>query len=213
VHGNHLFKRQNVFIADGEWSANSLFFISPIKVPHTMLEVLFLGVALSMDAFAVAIGLGAKHQISTKKLAFMAAAYFGIFQAIMPLIGYLGGKGVLGWVAAYAPWVAFFLLAFIGAKMIYESFAEGIEEDLKHITHRVMLMLAIATSIDAMAAGFALTLIKVNPLLACAAIGVITYLFSYAGVMVGVKSGTKLESKAELFGGVVLILIGIKMLI
>jgi len=97
--------------------------------------------------------------------------------------------------------------------MIFESFAEGIEEDIKIITHRVMLMLAIATSIDAMAAGFALTLLDVSPLIACFIIGVTTFIFSYIGVFIGTRSGTWLESKAELFGGVVLILIGLKILL
>lgn len=178
-----------------------------------MIEVFVLAVALSMDAFAVSIGLGSKHKKKTLSLALMCGIYFGLFQALMPLIGYLGGKGVLGWVESYASWIAFLLLLLIGGKMIYESFAEGIEEDIAIITHRVMIMLAIATSIDAMAAGFSLTLLEVNPLIACAIIGVTTFVFSWAGVFVGTKSGTWLESKAELFGGVVLILIGFKMLL
>ncbi len=178
-----------------------------------MLEVFFLAIALSMDAFAVSIGLGAKHKKEPKKMALMAAVYFGLFQAIMPFFGYWAGKGILGWVAAYAPWVAFFLLLLIGVKMIYESFNTGIEDELKNITHQVMLVLAIATSIDAMAAGFALNLLNVNVLFSCLAIGVITFIFSYLGVLVGEKSGTKLENKAELFGGVVLILIGLKILL
>ena len=97
--------------------------------------------------------------------------------------------------------------------MIYESFNTGIENELKNITHQVMLVLAIATSIDAMAAGFVLNLLNVNVLFSCLVIGVITYLLSYVGVLVGEKSGTKLENKAELFGGVVLILIGLKILL
>lgn len=178
-----------------------------------MVEVLLLAVALSMDAFAVSIGLGSKHKRKSMTLALMSGFYFGIFQASMPLIGYLGGRGVLGWVEAYAPWIAFFLLSLIGGKMIYESMSEGIEEDISNITHRVMLILAIATSIDAMAAGFALTLLDIGPIVACLIIGMTTYVFSYAGVFIGTKSGTWLESKAELFGGVVLILIGLKILL
>jgi putative Mn2+ efflux pump MntP len=178
-----------------------------------MLEVIILASALSMDAFAVSIGLGSKHQRQTRSLAFMSGIYFGLFQALMPLLGYLGGKGVLGWVEGYARWLAFGLLLLIGGKMIYEALSEGIEEDIAIITHRVMLILAIATSIDAMAAGFTLTLMAVNPFLACAIIGVTTLLFSGLGVYIGAKSGTWLESKAELFGGVVLILIGLKILL
>ncbi|WP_339671275.1 manganese efflux pump MntP family protein [Dasania marina] len=177
-----------------------------------MVDVIILALALSMDAFAVAIGLGSKHQKKTTTLALMSALYFGFFQGLMPLLGYMGGKSVLGWVQTYASWIAFLLLLLIGAKMIYESFAEGIEEDIAIITHRVMLMLAIATSIDALAAGFSLTVLAVNPFIACFIIGLVTFAFSWLGVFVGAKTGTYLESKAELLGGIVLILIGVKIL-
>ncbi len=172
---------------------------------------MILAVALSMDAFAVSIGLGAKKD--EPGLALKAGLYFGVFQALMPFIGYLGGKGVLGWIEVYAHWVAFGLLALIGAKMIYEAMQEGIEEDIAVVTNKMMLMLAIATSIDAMAAGFSLTLMDVDPYLACLVIGVVTFSFSWAGVHIGRNSGTHLESKAEVFGGVVLILIGLKILL
>lgn len=176
-----------------------------------MIEVLILAVALSMDAFAVSIGLGAKKNMPG--LALKAGLFFGIFQALMPFIGYLGGKGILGWVDAYAHWIAFGLLALIGVKMIYEGIHEGVEEDISAITNKMMLILAIATSIDAMAAGFSLTLLDANPYIACLVIGVITFAFSWIGVSIGRKSGTWLESKAEIFGGTVLILIGIKILL
>jgi putative Mn2+ efflux pump MntP len=176
-----------------------------------MFEVIVLAVALSMDAFAVSIGLGSKGNI--KGLGLKAGLYFGAFQALMPFLGYLGGKGVLGWVDAYAHWIAFGLLALIGGKMIYEGLQEGIEEDIAAITNKMMLLLAVATSIDAMAAGFSLTLLEVNAYIACAIIGVTTFAFSWLGVRIGEKSGTWLESKAEIFGGVVLILIGVKMLV
>jgi len=209
-----------------------------------MIEVLLLAIALSMDAFAVAIGLGSKEGLGSKTglgskaglgpsanptpkhsqglknepqlrdLALKSACYFGVFQGLMPLVGYLAGHSVLGWVNTYADWIAFGLLLLIGAKMVFESFSEGIEEDIRQVSHRVLLTLAIATSVDALAAGFSLTLLPVNPLLACAIIGVTTFGFSWLGVYVGNhasrKSGTKLESRAELAGGVVLILIGFK---
>ena len=178
-----------------------------------MLEVLILAMALSMDALAVSVGLGSKNTKNTNMLALFASIYFGFFQAIMPLIGYLGGKGVFGWVESYAHWIAFFLLFLIGGKMIYESMTEGIEEDIAQITHKVMLILAIATSIDAMAAGFTLTLLEINPYIACGIIGVTTFLFSWMGVLVGAKSGVWLESKAELLGGVILISIGFRILL
>jgi putative Mn2+ efflux pump MntP len=176
-----------------------------------MFEVIVLAVALSMDAFAVSIGLGSKGNI--RGLGLKAGLFFGVFQALMPFIGYLGGKGVLGWVEAYAHWIAFGLLALIGAKMIYAGLHEGIEENIETITNKMMLLLAIATSIDAMAAGFSLTLLDTNAYLACLIIGVTTFAFSWVGVLIGNRSGTWLESKAEIFGGVVLILIGLKMLI
>ncbi|MDD2774561.1 MAG: manganese efflux pump MntP family protein [Gallionella sp.] len=176
-----------------------------------MLEVIILAIALSMDAFAVSIGLGAKKNAA--HLALRAGLFFGVFQALMPFIGYLGGKGVLSWIDAYSHLIAFGLLTLIGAKMIYEALQEGIEEDIAGITNKLMLMLAIATSIDAMAAGFSLTFLEVNPYLACLTIGVVTFAFSVLGVYIGKRSGTWLESKAELFGGTVLILIGIKLLV
>lgn len=175
-----------------------------------MLEVIILAIALSMDAFAVSIGLGSKGDI--KGLAFKAGLFFGVFQALMPMIGYLAGRGVLGWVEDYAPWIAFALLAAIGAKMIYEGLHEGVEEVISTITNKTMLLLAIATSIDAMAAGFSLTLLAVDAWLACAIIGLTTFAFSWAGVLIGRKSGTWLEDKAEIFGGTVLILIGLRIL-
>lgn len=178
-----------------------------------MFEVIVLALALSMDAFAVSVGLGSKPVASHKKLAIWAAIYFGLFQGLMPLVGYLGGKGLLGWIEVYAPWIAFLLLLLIGGKMIFEAFSEGIEEDISQITQRVMLTLAIATSIDAMAAGFALNLLQVNALLACLIIGLVTFVMSAIGVYIGKRSGTWLESKAELLGGIVLILIGIKIVL
>jgi putative Mn2+ efflux pump MntP len=119
---------------------------------------------------------------------------------------------VFGWLEAYAALIAFFLLLIIGSKMIYESFSGGIEKDIVKITHKVMFALAVATSIDALAAGFTLTILDVNPFVACAIIGLSTLVFSGVGIFVGVKSGTWLESKAELFGGIVLVLIGCKLL-
>jgi putative Mn2+ efflux pump MntP len=175
-------------------------------------DVVILALALSMDAFAVSIGLGAKHTYNTPSLAIMAGLYFGLFQGVMPLIGYLGGMGVFGWVETYAAWVAFLLLLLVGAKMIYESILGGIEEDMSNITHKVMLVLAIATSIDALAAGFSLTILDVNPLFACAIIAITTVIFSCIGVFVGAKSGTWLGSKAELLGGILLVLIAVKLL-
>lgn len=191
-----------------------------------MLELILLAIALSMDAFAVSIGLGANHrQYNSQKSAIMAGIYFGIFQGIMPLIGYLGGRSILGFISNIAPYLACVILLGLGGKMLYEVVSSN-DNDLPHndaldlvndedviINHKTMTTLAIATSIDAMAAGFTLNLISVNAFVACVIIAMITGIFSYMGVFLGKKSGTYLESKAEIFGGLVLIGIGIKMLI
>ena len=177
-----------------------------------MIDVVLLAIALSMDAFAVSIGLGSTSVLNRLGLAFKAGCYFGLFQAIMPLIGYLGGNEMLGWIGDYAPWVGFLLLVLIGAKMIYEAFKTDTTADLIEVNHRVMFMLAIATSIDALAAGFTLNLLPASPWLSCVLIGVMTFGFSFLGVLLGAKGGAWLERKATLFGGVVLVLIGVNIL-
>ena len=191
-----------------------------------MVALLLLALALSMDAFAVAIGLGAKHRHGTAKIAVMAGVYFGVFQGVMPLIGYLGGRSILGFIAHLAPWIACIILVGLGGKMLYEALSSDSEEDeVPHsdgldvansgvaVTHKTMTTLAIATSIDAMAAGFTLNLIPVNAWLSCLIIAVVTAVFSFFGVFLGKQSGTWLESKAERFGGLVLIGIGLKMVL
>lgn len=178
-----------------------------------MLEIFLLAFALSMDAFAVSIGLGVKSQNFSKSLAFKVALLFGFFQALMPLFGYLASIGLGTFIASIDHWIAFALLSVIGGKMLYESFQEGTEDEITVITNKVLLMLAIATSIDAMAAGFTLNLIDINPFLSMLIIGVVTFVFSFLGVFIGTKGGTFLEDKAEKIGGIILIGIGLKILI
>lgn len=181
-----------------------------------MIALLLLALALSMDAFAVSIGLGAKHRLNTLTIALMAGLYFGLAQGIMPLIGYLGGRSVLGFIANLAPWIACVILVGLGGKMLYEALKGEDEDETDNdlsINQKTMFTLAIATSIDAMAAGFTLNLIAVNAYLACTIIAAVTGIFSCIGVYLGKQSGTWLESKAEIFGGVVLIGIGLKMVL
>lgn len=177
-----------------------------------MFDVVFLAIALSMDAFAVSIGLGAKKVHNTISLAIRAGVYFGIFQAIMPLIGHFAGIGLIHYVEQVDHWIAFGLLALIGVKMIYESFKGDASDDIAALTNRIMLVLAIATSIDALAAGYSLSLLNFDPFVAIFLIGLTTFCFSFIGVFIGERTGTRLESKAELLGGLVLIAIGIKIL-
>lgn len=178
-----------------------------------MLEVLLLSFALAMDAFAVSIGLGVKTQTFNVKFAVKVALYFGLFQALMPLFGYLASIGVGSFIESIDHWVAFILLSLIGGKMLYESLQEPTEEEFTKITNKVLLLLAIATSIDAMAAGFTLPLMTLDPFISMLLIGVITFVLSFIGVYVGTKGGTFLEDKAEKLGGVVLIAIGVKILV
>ncbi len=178
-----------------------------------MFEILLLAFALSMDAFAVSIGLGVKSIEFNKKLAIKAALLFGFFQMLMPLFGYLASVGLGSFVESIDHWVAFVLLGLIGGKMIYESFQESTEDEISVITNRVLLILAIATSIDAMAAGFTLNLLDINPFISMIIIGIVTFIFSYLGVFVGTRGGSFLEDKAEKIGGIILILIGLRILI
>lgn len=178
-----------------------------------MLEILILSFALSMDAFAVSIGLGIKNKGVVKILALKAGLFFGIFQALMPFIGYLGGIGLKEYIQGYDSIIAFVLLVIIGGKMIYEALNENVEEEITKISNKILLTLAIATSIDAMAAGFTLHLFDLNVYLSLFFIGFITFIISYIGVFVGSHGGEKYESKAEILGGVVLILIGFKILL
>lgn len=201
-----------------------------------MIEVILLAIALAMDAFAVAIGLGAKSPKQTQsyilRLALISALYFGIAQGVMPLIGYLLGAALLGWLASAAPWIGGFILIALGGKMLYEALkpddqeaiddAQSLEGSVSYsnnkqmlsvINHRTMFTLAIATSIDAMAAGFTLNLLALNAWLSCLIIALITAGFSWFGVYLGKRSGTWLEDKAEILGGVVLIAIGFKVML
>lgn len=178
-----------------------------------MIEVLILAFALSMDAFAVSIGLGIKNKQDIKIMALKAGLFFGIFQAFMPFLGFLGGIGLREYIQGYDKIVAFVLLLLIGGKMLYEAFTENIEEEIAQVTNKLLLTLAIATSLDAMAAGYSLHLFSVNVYLSIFIIGIITFIISYIGVYVGKSGGEKYESKAEILGGVVLILIGFKILL
>ncbi len=178
-----------------------------------MIEVLLLAVALSMDAFAVSVGVGVKNGAFNRALAIKVALFFGIFQGLMPLFGHLANMGVDKYISFIDHWIAFVLLSLIGAKMVYESFGDDKEEEISKITNRVLLMLSIATSIDALGAGFTLSLLSLNPFISMLLIAVITFCFSYVGVFIGTKGGSFLEKKAEFVGGIVLILIGFKILL
>lgn len=177
-----------------------------------IVEILFIGIGLAMDAFAVSICKG----LSMKKLNFkkmlIIGFYFGAFQALMPVIGYFLGKGFEGFVSSIDHWIAFILLSFIGANMIKDAF-KGEECANDDVSFKEMVVLAIATSIDALAIGITFAFLKVNILLAVVLIGIVTFAISSIGVVIGNMFGNKFEKKAKIFGGVILILMGVKILI
>jgi putative Mn2+ efflux pump MntP len=170
-------------------------------------------VGLSMDAFAVSICKGlAMKKISLKK-AFIVGLWFGSFQAFMPFIGYLLGSQFKQYVEAIDHWIAFVLLALIGANMVKEALSKGEEKADDSLDVKTMLLLAVATSIDALAVGVTYAFLQVSILPAVSFIGVITFMLSAVGVKIGNVFGIKYKSKAELTGGVILILMGSKILL
>ena len=178
----------------------------------SILDLFILAVGLSMDAFAVSVCKGLSLGKIKPKHMCIAGAWFGGFQALMPLIGYFLGSFFAEMIEKYDHWVAFVLLAIIGGNMIKESFDKDEKVDYS-MDVKSMLLLAIATSIDALAVGVTFAFLQVQIVPAVSFIGVITFIFSAVGVKIGSLFGTKYKSKAELFGGIVLVLIGIKILL
>ena len=177
-----------------------------------MWELLILAVGLSMDAFAIAICKGLSVERAEPKHLLSAGLWFGGAQAVMPLLGYLLGSGFQSIVDHVDHWIAFVLLAFIGINMIRES-----REECEHVdssfSARAMFPLAIADSIDALAVGVSFAFLEVKILPAVLLIGVVTFLFSAAGVKIGNRFGAKYRAKAELAGGIILILMGTSILL
>lgn len=180
----------------------------------TFLSAVLLGLGLSMDAFAVSVCKGlAVGKVRWKHL-LSAGLWFGGFQALMPLIGYYLGSFFRVYIERVDHWVAFILLALIGANMLREAFSKEDEKPADgSFGFRVMLVMALATSIDALAAGIALAMEDTNVFLSVGCVGVITFLFSAAGVKIGSVFGEKYKAKAEIVGGVILILLGLKILL
>ena len=183
------------------------------------IEILLIGVGLSMDAFAVSICKGLGMTKVNRKQALTIGLYFGGFQALMPFIGYMLGIRFEKYITSIDHWIAFILLGFIGGKMVYEAVKEKdddavVEKDLA-LNQGEMLLLAIATSIDALAVGimFAFTYDSLNIYWAIAIIGLTTFVLSIIGVIVGNFFGNKYKKKSEIAGGSILILIGVKILL
>lgn len=179
-----------------------------------VLELFLLAVGLSMDAFAVAVCKGLAVEELKPKHSLICGAWFGAFQGLMPLIGYFLFVAVKDYIEGIDHWIAFVLLLFLGFKMIKEALGKDCDECTDaSFGFKAMFIMAIATSIDALAAGITLVLPGVNIWLAVLFIGVITFTLSAIGVKIGNVFGAKYKSKAELAGGIILCLIGAKILL
>jgi putative Mn2+ efflux pump MntP len=178
-----------------------------------LITIIVIAFGLAMDAFAVSIVSGAAYRKLKLKHALRMALFFGAFQAFMPLIGSLAGLTIRDHIAEYDHWVAFGLLAAVGGKMIYESFKIAPKKKFNPDDIFVLLLLSIATSIDALAVGITLSFLKVSIAMAVIIIGLVTFVLSFLGVYIGKKAGHFFESRIEAIGGIVLIALGIKILI
>ena len=179
-----------------------------------IIEILLLGVSLSMDALAVSICKGLSMKKINWKKAIIIGLYFGIFQALMPVIGYFLGTTFQSLVTNIDHWIAFILLSLIGGNMIREALSEGDNDNCNdNVDFKTMIVLAIATSIDALAVGITFAFLNVNVPIAVTLIGITTFIISLVGVKIGNKFGSKYENKAAIVGGIVLILIGLKILL
>lgn len=178
-----------------------------------LIELFLIAVGLSMDAFAVSVCKGLAMPKCTFKKATIVGLWFGGFQALMPAIGYVLGAQFQEAIASIDHWIAFVLLALIGGNMIHEALDNDEEEADASLDVKTMFLLAVATSIDALAIGITFAFLKVNIIPAVCFIGIVTFIISFAGVKIGNVFGTRYKNKAEIVGGVILILLGLKILL
>ena len=177
------------------------------------IEILLISIGLAMDAFAVSVCKGLAMKKMSWKKAIIIGLYFGIFQAVMPVIGYFLGTTFERFITNVDHWVAFILLVGIGINMVKEAFDKESENRNDNVDMKTMLVLSIATSIDALAIGITFACLKIHIVMPVITIGLITFIISVIGVKIGNRFGDKYEKKAEIMGGVILILLGIKILL
>lgn len=178
-----------------------------------LIELFLIAVGLSMDAFAVSVCKGLAMPKCTFKKAAIVGLWFGGFQALMPAIGYVLGAQFQEAIASIDHWIAFVLLALIGGNMIHEALDNDEEEADASLNVKTMFLLAVATSIDALAIGITFAFLKVNIIPAVCFIGIVTFIISFAGVKIGNVFGVRYKNKAEIVGGIILILLGLKILL
>ena len=178
-----------------------------------LIELFLIAVGLSMDAFAVSVCKGLAMPKCTFKKAAIVGLWFGGFQALMPAIGYILGAQFQEAIASIDHWIAFVLLALIGGNMIHEALDNDEEEADASLDVKTMFLLAVATSIDALAIGITFAFLKVSIIPAVCFIGIVTFIISFAGVKIGNVFGARYKNKAEIVGGIILILLGLKILL
>lgn len=178
-----------------------------------LIELFLIAVGLSMDAFAVSVCKGLAMPKCTFKKGAIVGLWFGGFQALMPAIGYVLGAQFQEAIASIDHWIAFVLLALIGGNMIHEALDNDEEEADASLNVKTMFLLAVATSIDALAIGITFAFLKVNIIPAVCFIGIVTFIISFAGVKIGNVFGARYKNKAEIVGGIILILLGLKILL
>lgn len=177
------------------------------------IEILLISIGLAMDAFAVSICKGLSIKKMNWKNAIIIGMYFGIFQAGMPILGYFLGSTFERFIINIDHWIAFSLLTGIGFDMLKEAFSKESEHSNDKVDFKTMIILSIATSIDALAVGITFACLKTKIIVSALTIGIITFFMSVIGVKIGNKFGDKYEKKAEIMGGVILILLGVKILL
>ena len=178
------------------------------------ITLLGLALALAMDAFAVALGTGAVLRQLTGRQLFRLSFHFGLFQALMPVIGWLAGQTIVQWVSSWDHWLAFSLLALVGGRMIYEACSADEKVDDRDPTKGLSLvLLSIATSIDALAVGFSLSIIGVSIWMPALVIGLVAGVLTVIGMLMGGRIGARWGSRVEILGGLVLIAIGTRILV
>ena len=193
------------------------FLLQKEKIMVLVIELLLIGIGLSMDAFAVSVCKGLAMRKVNKKQAFIIGLFFGGFQALMPFIGWALGTQFESYITSIDHWIAFILLALIGGKMVVEATKTEEEQEIKQmdppLDMKEMLLLAIATSIDALAVGITFAFLQYPIVEAMLIIGLTTFVLSIIGVYVGNAFGSRYQKRAEMAGGIILILIGLKILL
>jgi len=184
--------------------------LSEIKLDIT---IILIALSLAMDSFSVSIAMGMANKTFKIYKALTVGLFFGFFQALMPIFGWLAGQSIAEYVYSFDHWIAFALLTLIGVKMIYESITDKPNSFLEAYTIKLILILSIATSIDALAVGFSFSFLDISIFIPSIIIGIVAFLMSFFGVYIGKRFGKILKNRIEILGGLILIIIGLKILI